>query len=274
MLKKLLKYDLRSMFKYWWIVSIISLALSCVGAISMRLLISEREFPTIIELFSALSLIFSFLGTAVFTVFAVVMIYVRFFKNFFTDEGYLTFTLPVKRTQLLNSKIISGLIVYIATYFVFILDFVIIFVAGLYDHIFKDEFIDVLKLFFSEIWDDLGAFTIIYTLEIIALSILLLITSIIFTFICITLASIITKKAKGLVAVVLYYAISSAVTTVIQVLSFLALPFLSLLANVPEAQIKPVLLLVLITLILLAASICGILYSIVYRMLDKKLNLA
>ena len=31
------------------------------------------------------------------------LVFVRFYKNFFTDEGYLTFTLPVSRKDLLLS---------------------------------------------------------------------------------------------------------------------------------------------------------------------------
>ena len=38
MMKKLLKYDLRAIFKYWWIVALSSLGLSFIGGISLKIL--------------------------------------------------------------------------------------------------------------------------------------------------------------------------------------------------------------------------------------------
>ena len=49
---------------------------------------------------------------SLFTACAVTLIFVfiRYYKNFFTDEGYLTFTLPVKRSTLLNAKTVNAMI--------------------------------------------------------------------------------------------------------------------------------------------------------------------
>lgn len=40
----------------------------------------------------------------------VVINIVRFYKNLVTDEGYLTFTLPVSSKQIIASKLISSLV--------------------------------------------------------------------------------------------------------------------------------------------------------------------
>ena len=145
---------------------------------------------------------------------------------------------------------------------------------GLYEYIFTPEVAEVFKVFFKELWKELGFYTIIYAIELIMISIISSIISIIFAYVCITLASVITRKAKGLIAVVLYYVINSAVSTIIQILSFLATPFLGWLANVPETQLKPMFTLCLATFILIASCICSILYTLEYRMIDKRLNLA
>lgn len=274
MLKKLLKYDFKSMFNFWWIASIISLLLSLLGAFCIRVISSDRSFPPLLTFFSVISLIISVIGVTVFIIFSVVMIYTRFYKNFFTDEGYLTFTLPVTRIQLLNSKIISGLLIEILTSLVCILDFALIIGIGFHEYIFTEELARILNRFFAEVWNTIGLYSIIYTLELIVISILSIVISIIFTFICITVASIIARKAKVLLAVIIYYIINSAVASATQTMSFLATPFLEWIGNVPDTHAKIIVLVGLLTLIFAEVFICCILYSIEYRMIDKKLNLS
>lgn len=43
------------------------------------------------------------------TIITTIFILMRYYKNFFTDEGYLTFTLPVTPHELLWAKLISGM---------------------------------------------------------------------------------------------------------------------------------------------------------------------
>ena len=107
MLKKLLKYDLKSVFKYWWIAAIASLGLSAAGGFCISVMMAEKDVPALIAVLIVLTLLFSIIGIVAFSILSYILLYVRFYKNFFTDEGYLTFTLPVKRSQLLNSKLIT-----------------------------------------------------------------------------------------------------------------------------------------------------------------------
>ncbi len=44
------------------------------------------------------------------TIITTIFILMRYYKNFFTDEGYLTFTLPVTPHELLWTKLISGMV--------------------------------------------------------------------------------------------------------------------------------------------------------------------
>lgn len=44
------------------------------------------------------------------SIITLIFILMRYYKNFFTDEGYLTFTLPVTPHELLWTKLISGMI--------------------------------------------------------------------------------------------------------------------------------------------------------------------
>ena len=99
MLRKLLKYDLKAIFKFWWIV---------FGGFCDNILNTyEGDAWSVYLMMSMGSLSGTFLNLAL-PVVTFVLIFIRFYKNFFTDEGYLTFTLPVSRRKLMLSKIISG----------------------------------------------------------------------------------------------------------------------------------------------------------------------
>ena len=102
MLKKLLKYDLKAVFKYWWIAAISTLGLSVLGGFAVTVLRDtvstepEKKVPIILEILSSIALPLVYLGFIALGILTVIMIFARYYKNFFSDEGYLTFTLPVK----------------------------------------------------------------------------------------------------------------------------------------------------------------------------------
>ena len=50
-----------------------------------------------------------------FCVVSTILVYVRFFKNFFSDEGYLTFSFPVPRRTLYLAKTVNAFIWNLAT---------------------------------------------------------------------------------------------------------------------------------------------------------------
>ena len=116
MLKKLLKYDIRAVAGLWWIGAVVSVGASILGAILMRfsIAVSDSNTPSVIlKMFATLALIvgiFCVIAVAVSYVFTMILVFVRFYRHFFTDEGYLTFTLPVKRSTLLLSKSINAVI--------------------------------------------------------------------------------------------------------------------------------------------------------------------
>ncbi len=110
MLGKLIKHELKANYKLMLITHAFILLLSLILSIFVWLrsasVDSGLNFTNgimsfyIVLLFVAMTAI-SVFGTQVY-------IAVRFYRNFFTDEGYLMFTLPTTPTQLLHSKIITG----------------------------------------------------------------------------------------------------------------------------------------------------------------------
>ncbi len=113
MLGKLIKYDL----KYGAKIFIVLHTLLWITAILGRVFFLERiDFhapvqplaSTLVLFFSVFILFFSAVSLA-----TTLLIAARFYKNLFTDEGYLTWTLPASPLQQLWAKLISGAIWYI-----------------------------------------------------------------------------------------------------------------------------------------------------------------
>lgn len=274
MLKKLLKYDFQSVFKYWWIAALISFVLSLSGGGCITLLTSEKEFPNAIYIIIGIVLVLIIVSYLVFSILSVILIFTRFYKNFFTDEGYLTFTLPVKRSQLLNAKLILSTATILATGFMCIVNILTMLSIGFADHIFTESFWQNVSHFFDSIVKETGWYLAIYILEFFVLLVLSTIFSSLFLFCCITFASIITKKAKILAAIGIYYAANSIFSFVLQIFCMFGITSLSYwLSGLPAGSEYPVVALIFLGILLFMALFCMLLYTLQYWMIDRKLNL-
>ena len=110
MLGKLLKYDLKWIYKVLIVFYVLSIIFSLIG----RLFIEIEN-----------SLIFNILGkvcigTAIAMVVNVLInnlirVWVRFIRNLYKDESYLTHTLPVNKKTIFLSKVVSAVITMITS---------------------------------------------------------------------------------------------------------------------------------------------------------------
>ena len=133
MLLKLLKNDLKAVFKYWWISAIISIALSFFGSFLIGFLRNYDGYSPMLGILSILGIMLIIGGLSAFSLLSFIFVIIRFYRNFFTDEGYLTFTLPVKRNELFLSKFITGIFTSFATGTVLVIDVCIILFLGMID---------------------------------------------------------------------------------------------------------------------------------------------
>ena len=106
MLMRLLKYDFKALNRYLILIH----AFLLVAAAAVRIFLTEP-----IRISDSQSVVVSTLGIILFVLVAVgvsfatsILTAIRFYKNLFSDEGYLTHTLPVTRGQHLLSKTIAG----------------------------------------------------------------------------------------------------------------------------------------------------------------------
>ncbi len=292
MLGKLLKYDLKSTFKYWWILAITSFGASIFGGICFNVFYkslsngdASSEFGAFLSIFAMLGFIMTVIVLAAFIVVSEIFIYIRFFKSFFSDEGYLTFTLPVKRHQLLTSKLLMAFITELCTIVLYTVEMIILFSFG-FSAMFSDLGINSFTEVFT-VFSELGkliftpenaiaiVFLLIYLLEILLMCALSMFFMILVTFACITFGAVIAKKHKVLAAIGIYYLVSSTISSIPYIVIFAAtmgIPywFDSL---TPNATLTVIALAFFMVIVFLAA-ITLLLYMLVLWLLDKKLNLA
>lgn len=277
MLTKLMKYDFKAIFKYWWIMALTSLIMSVSCGFSIAKIIEIEntmyDFDAFIIFFCIIIIIVTFISFVVFGLITYILIYVRYYSNFFTDEGYLTFTLPVKLKQLLDSKLISSFCAIVCTVLTITIDvFIIILIAGHKELLFVN-IVDTLFFKLQEASALYGWYLLIYGIEFVLYAVLSTVCSILLTFCCITLASIIVKKSKVFMAIVFYYAATWIYSLIQNIFYLTGSSVISICLETIPAHKNLVLALGGFTALCLIVLVCTLLYLWQYWMLDKKLNL-
>lgn len=275
MLKKLLSYDFIAIFKYWWIGALTTIVLALVGAGCGTILQTEKDLPDGVTVFATIGMVLVVLGLLAFIIFSQLLVYVRFYKHLFTDEGYLTFTLPVKRHQILTSKLVSGFVCGLLTVFLTIADAVIIIFTTFRKDIFYEGWYENFIKGVKDIISAVGAGNLtILIIEVLITGILILALSILFTYLCITFAGAISKKSKLSSAILMYYGASSISSIFMYFLYFFGIDAVSEWMYDFETKASFELSIIIILLVIFfVAMLCTLAYTINYRFLDSKLNL-
>lgn len=275
MLKKLLSYDFIAIFKYWWIGALTTIVLALVGAGCGTILQTEKDLPDGVTVFATIGMVLVVLGLLAFIIFSQLLVYVRFYKHLFTDEGYLTFTLPVKRHHILTSKLVSGFVCGLLTVFLTIADAVIIIFTTFRKDIFYEGWYENFIKGIKDIISAVGAGNLtILIIEVLITGILILALSILFTYLCITFAGAISKKSKLSSAILMYYGASSISSIFMYFLYFFGIDAISEWMYDFETKASFELSIIIILLVIFfVAMLCTIAYTINYRLLDSKLNL-
>ena len=129
MLKKLLKYDIKGTSKnlipFYGIVLLLSILVRLSGII-------KEHFP-ITGFINAMMLLFFIIAVIAIVFYTFFVAIRRFYQTVLKDEGYLTNTLPVKRSNIILSQILTALI--------FIITSIIVMASSLFiAFYFKESF--------------------------------------------------------------------------------------------------------------------------------------
>ena len=216
MFAKLLKHEWRSTREMLGILCLISLGASLLGGLTMCYLfyVSSHDGggSDALEILSVLFMIAAMIALAVVGVAAVVVYMGRFYKSRFTDEGYLTFTLPVNTHQNLLASLVNTAIGMVLMTLVICLSgclWLAIAFAGV------EGFYPTVREHFPELWEKFWSLVQTHAGEIpwgvVARGMLSALTgainSLVMLMLAVTVGSLIAKKHKILAAVAVFYGI-------------------------------------------------------------------
>lgn len=280
MLGKLLKYEWKGLWAPFLIMLIVlggTTALTC-GVI----LTINPKYDEVVTGFSMLALILSvflyYFGLIGCILGTLLIIVIRFYKTCYTDQGYLTHTLPVSTRQILNAKIIAAILADLLMLLAIAATIFIIIQVALH-HIsslmpidyreFSREFSSMLY----DLKDELGISFGAYIAYIAIYSIIAALANIIILFGCVSLGQLYAKhRVAG--AIIAYF----VMLTVRQILGYIcSIPmYVRMFLSTPVdsditafSLVSPSINLTLLLTILLAVAM----YFINLHMMTKKLNL-
>lgn len=195
MVKKLIKYEMQS-----YVRTLLPMVLILLGIGLLTRFVQFFEADTfaysIIEVSSIVALVISVIVCLVMTVVVSVS---RFYKNLFTGEGYLSFTLPVTPTQHILTKLLVAVIFVFISVLAVILSLTIASAGELLVEIVK-----AISFLADQYFDTLGIHGVFYLFEMLIILILVLSTSFLLFYGCIAVGQM-AKKNRILAAFGVYF---------------------------------------------------------------------
>lgn len=231
MFAKLLKHEFRKSRNILTILTVVTLAAALVATLSLKFTVTNTspssEFSSMV-----IAAVIPLMTLAFFAIFGYliagwILLLTQFYKSNFTDEGYLTFTLPATTHQIYLANILNIIIwEVIMTVTVIASIAMIVFFGTSPDHFFNRDILEFFRdpewtYFTSQLqqmfqWSPLNTIATIFQSLFSGLSSVILATS------CITVGATVAKKHKVLAAVGIYFgagyilsAISSTISSVI-----------------------------------------------------------
>ncbi len=268
MVKKLLKHEFMALGRMLVPMYIILLGLSLIT----RIIVIFENDSVIYDIISVSSIIVLAIGLVVGVVYTIVSCIIRFYKNLFSKEGYLTFTLPVSVEAHLGTKLFSSVVSYIASVGVIFLAFCIATSGELLIEIFKAA-----GFLFGKAMENVGADLPFYILEIAVLTLVSICTSFLLFYACMCIGQL-AKRSRVLLALGVYF----GYYYLTQILVTLGLVFMTVFEDtelfydiISWIELHPTefVHVALIGALVIEAVLGGVYYLIAHTIMKKKLNL-
>ncbi len=268
MVKKLLKYEFISYLRTLVPMYIILFA---IGAVNRFIQIFENDHFSYGIVFSS-SIMALAISIVVCIVMTVIVGIVRFHKNLYTSEGYLTFTLPVTSGQLIFTKLVT-LLAFTAIGIAVILTSASVAMLG-------DVLIEVYKAIgyiLKQYFEYLGTHGAFYIIEVALFILVSVIYQYMLYYSCITIGQT-AKKNRVFIAFVtyfVYYIITQVLGTIFVIIGmvFGEMGVLARIMDVIRAHPYVSAHVIFATLIAFFTVLCVVLYFVNRHIMNRKLNL-
>lgn len=269
MFAKLLKYEWRATRGFLGLMLIISLSAAVVGGLTLQYLIrvsQTPEYQNLLTVLLVLLLMASFAALVICAAASVCFTLWRFYRSRFTQEGYLTFTLPVTTHQVLLSSFVNcllGILCALATLAIGYVAFGLVVFATV--PVDAPRWDILVSLFQSVAWfftDENAPLFWQFSSQLLISGV----CELVIIMLCITLGVILAKRHRVIVGVASYYGIHVLLSLINGALSVLGDS--SLLVGTSASLTTSLLISTLLSVVVGVAS-----YFCMYYLVDRKLNL-
>ena len=278
MFGRLLKHEFRASSGIMLLLSGIMLGIGAAAGLAVKFMnyfasnSTDGLALTMLFLASILFVIFSFIALIAYSIGTWIVLLIRFYQNKFTDEGYLTFTLPVSSHQILLSSYLNIAIWTVVVTLVAQLSVGLATLIGASStELFSPEALKkilsalgTIPDYYLEIIDGDVAVAILSVLNVLitAMGQLMMILM------SITLGAVLAKKYKILAAIGFYYVGNMAISIITGVYTFVVT-----FAGVFTDSVNTYSLYILVPTLILRTAVLIISYIVTIHFMSKKLNL-
>ena len=247
MFSRLLKHEWKASAGILGILSLAVLGMGIADTVVLRLLLAHSEkmellsraataFEVMATVAMSMFLFFSVVAISLYVIAVQFILLYRFYKNKFTDEGYLTFTLPVKTTHIFWSSFLNMLLwLLISVAVVVIIVFMVVLFgtaeSGLINKDIFPVFEQIIYFFVEADWNIIlketggAAYLVIMGLTVLVSPFYTLSVPMC----CITIGAVLAKKHKILASFGIYYGVNFVVGIITSAATIV--PSVFLLAN-------------------------------------------
>ncbi len=268
MVKKLLKHEFIYYIRTLGIFLPIMLSVAIITRV-ITLVANDSTLGNMAALSAHATLI---LGVIALMLFSTVIGIIRFYKNLYSQEGYLSFTLPVSNHQHIFAKLLMAMASNLAAGLTSALAILIAMPDAVSD------FFCELKLLFTPTLSGAHPVNIVfYIIECLLLGIISLASMPLLYYACVTIGQSAKKNRifMSFAVYFIYYLITQAISTVLLSVLLVMLAGGSLDGILMFIERSPFVFIhiVLITLIILSSALSSLYYFVTFKFMSKKLNL-
>ena len=290
MLGKLMKYEWKSVYKMGSILLLAMFAVTVLGCMVFQMPWMRDLFADDSNVDEVQAIIFAFVMMVSFLVYIFmlmgvtygIMIFlgVNFFKTMYTDQGYLTNTLPVKPHQLLNSKILVAgfwyLLIEIGV-IVSVVALIFAFGGGIASAVDGYSFGEAMAMLWDEmamaLQSEFGDYMIHFGVVMLIMLLISPFTTMIILFSALTIGQL-SKKHKALMGILTYFGlcmVTGIIASAVQMIYSIRLS-INTFQN-PEAISEMDMLGIYDYTLVINVVMAAVLYYVSHRILTQKLNL-
>ncbi len=284
MLKKLIKHEWKSVSKVNYILLGVSVLICVLGWLSFKAPMWEAAFSSVadydfsaVDLLGILALITYFLALVVVSYAELIYLGVHFYRSMYTDQGYLTHTLPATPNQIFFSKVLVSSIWYVIFSLMMVLSVVILGAslittmnAAMGENVLAYvDFSEVFSVLGDELGFHVGGFITVLILTVIISPF----TSIIIMFGSFTMGQL-AKNSKGVMGFLWYIGINFGIAIILYIGEMFAMVgSITELESNPYAMMDSLYTGTYLTMLIVNIVAAAVLYILSIWINKKKINL-